>query len=164
MDLFASGKLAFYIGTGMDRWKIEDKNPNLDYGISFMPQFENSPYEANLATYYAFGVNKFSDDVYLAQKVVEYLATDQVSYVLVDAYKVAPALRSLISFCTNEYYQNVFCSQVINSYNWSKPVYSSSRQVFKDMIDNVSVRGSSAYDMAKAGQEYITNIKILEND
>jgi len=32
------------------------------------------------------------------------------------------------------------------------------------MIDNVSVRGSSAYDMVKAGQEYITNIKILEND
>ena len=164
IDLFASGKLAFYIGTGMDRGAINEKNPNLDYGISFMPQFENSPYEANLSSYYGFAVNKFSDKVGVAKKVVDYFSQPEVSAVFIEAYKLAPAVRSLSTLCSNQYYQNVFCSQAINSFNWSKPVYSSSRQVFKDMIDNVSIKGSDSKDMVLAGQEYINNIKKIENE
>jgi len=116
IDLFASGKLAFYIGTGMDRGAINEKNPNLDYGISFMPQFENSPYEANLSSYYGFAVNKFSDKVGVAKKVVDYFSQPEVSAVFIEAYKLAPAVRSLSTLCSNQYYQNVFCSQAINSF------------------------------------------------
>ena len=164
IDLFSVGKLVFYLGTGMDREIIRDKNANLDYGISFIPQFENSPYEANLSTYYGLAVNKFSSKQEVAKLVVDYLTSPEVSAVIVDEYKLSPALRSLSSLCNNEYYQNVFCSQSINSFNWSKPMYNSSIRVFKDMIDNVSTRGSNALDMVKSGQGYINDIKTIENE
>jgi hypothetical protein len=56
LDAFAFGQSVFYIGYAQDKIKIQNKNPNLNFGIGAMPQFDQNN-KANYASYNVFVVS-----------------------------------------------------------------------------------------------------------
>ena len=66
LDAFAFGQSVFYIGYASDKTKIQEKNPNLAFGISGIPQFTQSSSQVNFASYDNFVVSNKAQDTVLA--------------------------------------------------------------------------------------------------
>lgn len=80
-ELFASGKLAFYIAPSWRVFNLDDKNPNLPFEITTMPQLPIAD-TGNLtnihwATYWVEAVNSQSKHQAEAWKFLEFLASKE---------------------------------------------------------------------------------------
>lgn len=80
-DLFASGKLAFYIAPSWRVFNLDDKNPNLPFEITTIPQLP-IPDTGNItdihwATYWVEAVNSKSKHQAEAWKFLEFLASKE---------------------------------------------------------------------------------------
>jgi hypothetical protein len=62
LDAFAFGQSVFYIGYARDKKLIEEKNPNLIFGVEAIPQFDLNN-KITFSSYYNFVVSKRSENV-----------------------------------------------------------------------------------------------------
>lgn len=87
LNLFASGRLAFYFGNSWRVFDIENLNKSLNYGITTIPQLPKNGdiYDKNAeltdihwASYWTEGVNSQSKHRSEAWKFLEYLSSEEV--------------------------------------------------------------------------------------
>jgi maltose-binding protein MalE len=96
LQKFVSGKSAIYFGKSSDIDIIKSENPNLDTGLYFMPQMENSNYQAVAADMTGVAVSKDTKDFAYAVSIAQLIADKSFSTSLSFATGMSGARRDVL--------------------------------------------------------------------
>jgi len=130
---FASGDVAMMFNYSREIKELKQKNPYLNFGITPMPQFNQSS-PINYADYWGLAVSKQSKNSQTAWSFIISLTTNQQ---LADSFSKdsnsPPALRTLINQYLNDTGMGVFAKQALTA----KSVYQSDKDIFSQSISNM---------------------------
>lgn len=95
-DFFTAGNLAFYFGYLTEYADIREKNPNLNFGVTTVPQISDTSKKVNYGQMYSIGISKISKNLPGAIGVANLLTSKDIApRILGDNY--APVRRDLLS-------------------------------------------------------------------
>jgi len=146
IEMFVQGKLAFLFGYLYDLPTIKNQAPNLNVGISKMPQPTGTIKEVNITNYPVQVVALKSKNKDFAWALLKQAATKPQDYL--SRTKQVTALRELIGEQVKNPDLEVFANQALTSISWyhgKNPLLM--EEAFAEMIDNVDA-GKTTYQEA----------------
>ncbi|ETB63837.1 TPA: hypothetical protein DIC38_02135 [Candidatus Nomurabacteria bacterium] len=143
LDMFTSGKLAFYLGYASELFKIQEINTNLSFDIAKIPQLRNIENKRNYGKIYAIAINKKSGNLSTAVSVASKLGTADVAKSLSINFSLPTASRSLLTEKPKQTYLYSFWDSAIISRSWIDPDKKKSDKIFENMIDGVLLGGDT---------------------
>ena len=161
LDMFTSGKLAFYIGRASELFKIQSQNPNLSFNVTELPQMKDTNFRRTYAEIYAMVVNKNSVNLSSSVGVAGSFALVDNSRTISTLSSLPPVLRSLLSERPKDNsYLETFFDSVIISRSWLDPNEKKTEVIFRDLIENIS---SNALGVSDAVNKANSQINLLIN-
>ena len=161
LDMFTSGKLAFYIGRASELFKIQSQNPNLSFNVTELPQMKDTNFKRTYAEIYAMVVNKNSVNLSSSVGVAGSFALVDNSRTISTLSSLPPVLRSLLSERPKDNsYLETFFDSVIISRSWLDPNEKETEFIFRDLIENIS---SNALGVSDAVNKANSQINLLVN-
>ncbi len=157
LDAFAFGQSVFYIGYASDRVRIQEKNPNLVFGISSIPQFAQSSNKINFASYNSFTVSSRAKDATLAWDLIKYLVSNTVHNEYLKVSSLPPSKRVGVDMCNNDPELAIFCKNILTAKSYYRPDYEEANRAFSNMINDVALKSlgiDKAIQNAKEILEY----------
>ncbi len=143
LDMFTSGKLAFYLGYASELFNIESMNPNLSFDITKVPQLRGGENKRNYGKIYAVAINKKSTNLGTAVSVASKLGTTDVAKTLSTNFSLPPATRAFLSEKPKQAYLYSFWDSAIISRSWIDPDKEKTDKIFSDMIDSIFLGGET---------------------
>lgn len=121
IEMFAQGKLAMVFGYAYHLPTIKSLAPKLNFGISPLPQIENSPREINYANYWVETVAEKSEHKNEAWDFIQFATSANQVKSYLDKTNKPSALKSLINEQLEEKEEiKVFVNQVLTARSWYK--------------------------------------------
>jgi len=139
LDAFAFGQSVFYIGYASDRAKILEKNPNLVFGISEIPQV-NFGDKVNFASFNNFVVSNTSKDGKLAWELIKYLTSDEIQGKYLQISNMPAGKRVGVDMCNSDPNLAVFCRNILTARSYYRADYVESNNILMGMINDVSLK------------------------
>ena len=161
LDMFTSGKLAFYIGRASELFNIESINPNLSFNVTEIPQIKDSTARRTFGKIYAVVINKKSKNLASAFKVAEELSKGDIAKSLSVGASLPPVSKALLADKpTKDPYLSTFFNSAIIARSWPDPDNIKSDSVFKEMIENILSNNLSVSEaISKANRQLQLLIK-----
>jgi len=138
LDMFISGKLAFYLGRASELFKIESMNPNLSFDVTQIPQVKDTNSKRTYGEIYAVVINNKSTNFSGAFSVANLMVGgDNVKNISINL-SLPPVSRSLLAQkpANNPYLYTFFNSALI-SRSWIDPNKKETDLIFREMIENI---------------------------
>ncbi len=137
LDVFAEGKLAFYVGRASELFKIEEMNPNLSFDVTKMLQSKGSSVDKTFGEIYGVVINKKSTNLTTAFTVLGLMTSPDNVKELSRALSLPPAIKSLIAEkpVDNSYLHTFFDSALI-SRTWIDVDKKQTSSIFQDMVES----------------------------
>ncbi len=151
-NMFLAGDLAFYIGYASEYNDILRKNPNLNFGVSMLPQkVDEELNKKTLAQMTTIGVIKQSPNIQAAFSTISYLINDSNIKILADNINLPPVRRSLLANQNDNAVIDMFNkSSLISSIFWD-PNEDETNKIFMNMVESYTsgrVESNSAVNRA----------------
>lgn len=143
-DVFAAGDLAFYFGFASELSKIRDRNPNLNFDVTYFPQSKGAPVSVTFGKMQALAVLKNSRNSTDAFEAVLAITGSGPAAHLSSISGLPPARRDLLSAKSEDPYQAIFYNSAIRSRGWLDPNPVSTASIFQDMIESITAGVSEA--------------------
>ncbi|HAE36798.1 TPA: hypothetical protein DCX66_03475 [Candidatus Nomurabacteria bacterium] len=138
LDMFTSGKLAFYLGYSSELFNIESINPNLSFNVTEIPQIKNSTTKRTFGEIYAIAVNKKSGNLTSALGVANLLSEGEVAKEVSISSSLPPVSRTLLSDKpTDDNYLFTFFNSALISRSWLDPDKVKTKELFGSLIENI---------------------------
>lgn len=153
-DLFAAGSLAFYFGFASESSKIRDKNPNLNFDLTYFPQ----PKGFSVATTFGkmWGLAVLNNSRNRADALSHIFAITSAAPLSLwsESTGLPPVRRDLLSASPSDPYQSIFYNSAVRSRGWLDPNPVQSTRIFQNMIESVTSGELEAGDAIEtAGRE-----------
>ncbi|KKQ19653.1 MAG: Extracellular solute-binding protein family 1, partial [Candidatus Nomurabacteria bacterium GW2011_GWC2_36_9] len=136
LDMFTSGKLAFYIGYGSELFNIESVNPNLSFNVAEVPQTKGMNIRRTYGNIHSVFVSKKSANVATAQSVSAMMTDPAFLKELSIRTSLPTASRSLLKDKPADPYLSTFFDSAIISRSWLDPNKDQTDSIFKELIEN----------------------------
>jgi ABC-type glycerol-3-phosphate transport system substrate-binding protein len=146
---FAFGDLAYFIGYATDYDTITMMNPNLNFGISHVPQLPGSIASTGFGEMVFMSITALSENKAAAFSVAQQFSQDEYMESLASVLGVAPAKRGLLGFTADSYRKQVIYESTIISKGWLNPNYDRVREIFERAFVNYNL-GTITSDQAAA--------------
>ncbi len=159
-DYFAAGNLAFYFGFASEVSKIRDKNPNLNFDLSYFPQPKGANVQITYGKMFALAILKNSRNSADALNAVLSITSSPVLAKWSSVTGLPPVRRDLLSASPADPYQSIFYNSAIRARGWLEPNPLSSSAIFQNMIESIT-GGEDEVGKAieKAGKELNTSLR-----
>lgn len=153
-QFFLAENLAMYFGFASEYQDIKDKNPNLNFDVTVMPQIVDAKVKSTYGELYGFSILKSSQNPTEAFNLLSLLVGQSSISSLLDTLDVAPARRDIIAAGSSDPVKTVFYNSALISKGWVDPDAKKTEQLFKDMVDNITTgRLDVAGSVSKASSE-----------
>lgn len=155
---FLKGKLAMYFGYAGDFKKIKEKNPNLDFDVSVIPQLEEGNTRVSFGKMSGIVVlnrTKNKEDAFFAAKT---LVSSESIKILSDIFFLPPVRRELLNKKNTDPDLSVFYESAVISKAWLDPDPIKTSIVFKNMIVSVNSGERSAEQVLSDARGKFDNI------
>lgn len=149
-DTFLVGKLAFYPGFASEIYSLREKNPNLNFAPSQLPQIRGTERPVTLAHVLGVSLAKSASNPNAAYSVMLLLSGQEFSGALADTLGLPSARRDTANKATTSSYGNLFLRSALIGRSWFDPNKDSTNLIFKNMISNIN-KGKSSIDQAISG-------------
>ena len=160
LDMFTSGKLAFYIGRASELFNIESVNPNLSFDVTQIPQVKDSTAKRTYGYIPAIAVSSKSSNINSAFLVAgELSAGDNAKSISVGS-SLPPASRSLLSDKPNDPYLFTFFNSALIARTWPDPDKTKSDLIFSEMVENILSNRLSMGDAISKAQGQLEKLNI----
>lgn len=136
-DMFASGKMAFYLGRASELFNIEKINPNLSYEVTEIPQTKNSNIRRTYGEIYALSVNKNSTNIQSAIEMAGTLSSSDNAFNFSKVLNLPPVLKSLLATKPEDAHMFSFYNSALISRDWLDPDEKGTDQIFGELIENL---------------------------
>jgi ABC-type glycerol-3-phosphate transport system substrate-binding protein len=151
LQMFLSGRSAFYLGRASELFTIQQQNPNLDFDVQEMFQLEGATRPITYGSYMAVGMLKAAPNSIAAFAALGAISRSADSDALSKIFSLPPARRDLLQTAQQNPYITVFFRSALNTFTWPNPNPSATVAAFRDMITNVTsgvMDANSAIDEA----------------
>ncbi len=154
-EMFLAGDLAFYFGFASERNSLVQRNPNLNFGISQLPQSRSD--ENNRITggqMHFFGILNQSSKISASFTTIMHLIDSQYMIYLYDLYNLPPVRRDLLQNIPSVDYQDIFNKSALISNLFIDPDPNQTDSIYQDAIESViSGRSSTLQALTKVDQD-----------
>jgi len=151
LNFFLSGNLGIYIGFASELFSIQQKNSNLNFDVTYVPQIRDTNKNLVFAHMYALAIVKQSKQVSGAFTAIKALTEAGPIKAMETATNLPPVRRDLLADKPTDAFRTVFYNSALISSSWIDPDPVLSGNTFRDMIENVTsgkTRLSDALDRA----------------
>lgn len=153
-NFFLSGDAALYFGFASELADIRLKNPNLNFGVSAIPQTRDTNRTITFGRMVGLAIPRNSKSVAGAYNVALALTSPKSIAALSKVTNLPPVRRDLLSARPSEAYQSVFYDGAIQARGWISPEPARLNPIFKEMIESVTA-GRAGIDqvLSRANQQ-----------
>lgn len=138
LDMFLSGRSAFYIGKASELFAIQTKNPNLNFDVTAMFQPDDAIRSVTYGSFSSLAIMKASKNFSAAYIVAGQLTSPAFIEYLSKASSLPPVRRDLLLTQQTNPYVQVFFKAALSAFAWVDPSPVATRNIFRDMIQGVS--------------------------
>ncbi|MBU3969084.1 extracellular solute-binding protein [Patescibacteria group bacterium] len=135
---FLAGNLAFYIGFASELPGLREKNPNLNFDVTKLPQIRDSQTYKTFANINGIAALKSSPNVSNIIKIIGYLISSDASLLFSKSFNLPPVKRELLAEKQTDAYRGIFYDSAIISRAWLDPNPYETSAIFKNMIENIT--------------------------
>ncbi len=138
LNMFLAGNLATYIGFASEIFPIQQKNSNLNFDVTYVPQIRNAPKRSVFGHMYSLSISKQSQKIVGAYTLVVSLVEPASIKALETIVNLPPVRRDLLADTPTDAYRSVFYNSALISHAWIDPNPTQSSNVFRDMIESIT--------------------------
>lgn len=136
-ESFLNGNLALYFGYASEMRQLQDKNPNLNFDVSFFPNDPNgSPVVYGKIT--AFSIVKKTANAAGAYAVITKLTSADSLAILQSMTNLPPVRKDMLIAKPKDSYMSVFYKAAIQAETWFDPDPTESDKILGDMIESIT--------------------------
>lgn len=136
-DFFLAGNLALYIGLGSEALELEQKNPNLDFDMAFVPQERNRGLKMTTGDFYGLAILKSSKNAAGSLQAMNSLTSNQFMKEMASISKLPPVRRDLLAAVPSDAYSPILYESALKSKGWYDINESGNETVFRSMVEAV---------------------------
>ncbi|KKT44471.1 MAG: Extracellular solute-binding protein family 1 [Parcubacteria group bacterium GW2011_GWA2_44_15] len=138
LNMFVSGDLAFYFGFASEISMIRDKNPNLNFDVTFFPQPKGASVPVTFGRMYGLAVLKSSRNSSGAFQAIMAITGRGPIGRLNQVSGLPPVRRDMLNTNPSDPYQSIFYNSAIRARGWLDPNPVASKTIFQNMIESVT--------------------------
>jgi len=139
VTVFSRGDIALLPGFASDLKLIRDKNPNLNFDLTTLPQAKSlGDNKVTFGRVYGLAILGSSKYKLAAWNTIQKLTSPEVEKLLAEEFSLAPSRRDLLASAPSKSEQGAVWQSAIFSRAWVDPDPSKTTGLFKDMIESVT--------------------------
>lgn len=138
LDMFLSGRLAFYIGRASELFAIQRQNPNLNFDVMEIFQPEGAIRATTFGSMVGVSMLKTAPNPSAAYLALGAIAGDASVDTLSKQLSLPPAKRSLLLVQQENPYVSVFFRAALNAFAWPDPNPAATEGVFRGMMQAIT--------------------------
>ncbi len=159
-NFFLAGNLAMYFGFASELFPIQQKNSNLNFDVTYIPQVRNSPKKTVFGHMYGLSIVKQSKQIGAAFIAVTALTEAGAIKAMETETSLPPVRRDLLADKPTDAYRSVFYNSALYSHSWIDPDSNVSQNIFRDMIESItSGRTKMTEALNRANEEIADELK-----
>jgi len=135
---FTAGDSAYYLGFVSEYRIIKNKNPNLNFGVSPVPQSRVSGKTTTFGQMKAVAISRGSKNPTAAFIVATKLASKELTSALSSILVLPPPRRDLLSIRPTDALWPVFYDAALQSNGWLDPNRLATKVIFQEAIESVT--------------------------
>jgi len=136
LNMFTNGDLAIYIGFASEYLTIKNKNPNLNFDVSILPQIDNSKVYKTYGNMLGFAILKSSSKPAGAYTVISALTSSSAFPFWKNIFNTSSTRSDLLGRVDTSAIKTIFNRSAIISRGWLDPNKTASNQIFQDMVES----------------------------
>ncbi len=157
---FLSGNLATYFGFASELQDLREKNPNLNFDVTDMPQLRKSNIRLTYGKMYGFSLVKSSKNLNGTYQIISIINSPQFLKTIGEKMYLPSVRRDIIASGSEDPYIQMFNRSALISRSWIDADPGKSRNIFGKMIDSLVTGRKSIYQAIQdAGDEYDVVLK-----
>ncbi len=141
LNSFLSGSLAVYFGFASEISGIQQKNPNLNFDVTYMPQIRpvgtQTAKQSVFAHIYGVSIVKQSKNIAADYSAMTAFAAPAVITAIDSVTNLPPVRTDLLNAKPTDPYQVIFYNSAIISQGWIDPDGVGSSNIFRTMIQSI---------------------------
>lgn len=154
LDMFLSGKGAFYIGRASELFAIQSRNPNLNFDVSTLFQADGATRPVTYGSFGGVAILKSTMQFPLAYSTYSMLIGTDFTQYLATALSLPPVRRDLLLGQQQNPYIQIFFKAALSTFTWPDINANGSDAVFRDMVRAVnSGRSTPQQAVYQGGQD-----------
>ncbi len=138
LNFFLSGDLAIYIGFASEVFSIQQKNSNLNFNVTYVPQIRDTARRVVFGHMYGLAMVKQSQQIQGAFTAIKALVEPNSIMALEVATNLPPVRRDLLANKPIEDFRSVFYNSALISRGWIDPNPAVTTEAFRDMVESVT--------------------------
>lgn len=138
LNMFLSGNLATYIGFASEIFSIQQKNSNLNFDVTLVPQIRDTNKKLVFGHIYALAIVKQSRQIGGAFLALNALTESSAVKAMEAITNLPPVRRDLLSVPPSDAFRAVFYNSALLSHSWIDPDSNGSLNTFRVMIENIT--------------------------
>lgn len=138
INMFLAGNLATYIGFASEIYGIQQKNSNLNFDVTYVPQIRSSNKKSVFAHMYGASIVKQSKQIPAAFNFIVSLTEPGAIKAMEAVTNLPPVRRDLLAYKPTEDYMTIFYDSALISHSWIDPNPTQSSNSLMDMIESIT--------------------------
>jgi ABC-type glycerol-3-phosphate transport system substrate-binding protein len=135
---FIGGDLGLYFGLGSEVQEIGNKNPNLNFDITMMPQGAGATARRTYGDFYAFAIPRASQNERGAFAAARVLTGAENGNLLASAVGMVSPRRDVLGAKEGDLYKQIIMESAIIARGWFDPSPAESGKVFMQMVEDIT--------------------------
>lgn len=158
LDAFANGDLAIYFGFASEYLTIKNKNPNLNFDVSFIPQIANAKIYNTFGNMLGFAIMKTSPNPAGVYTVLSTLTSAEAFPFWKDLLNIPSARRDILNQVDNSAVKTVFNKSAIMSKGWLDPNSLKTGEIFQNMVESYTTGRSSLDESINTASDQLDSL------
>jgi ABC-type glycerol-3-phosphate transport system substrate-binding protein len=135
---FIGGDLGLYFGLGSEVREISNKNPNLNFDITTMPQGAGATARRTYGDFYAFAIPRASQNERGAYAAAKKLTGAEGGNMLASSLGMVSPRRDVLGAKEGDLYKQIIMESAIIARGWFDPAPVESGKVFMQMVEDIT--------------------------
>lgn len=137
-DMFLRGDVALYFGFASELFDLQERNPNLNFDMTAIPQVRESTLATTFGNIYGIGLIKQSSNIAGAYRVATIFSGIDMGGRFANTFGLAPAQRSLVGRPSiTDPYQAIIYKEGLIARGFLDPNPSESNTVFQNLVEGI---------------------------
>lgn len=146
-DMFLAGDLAMYVGFASELFVLQEKNPNLNFDVTSLPQIQGREAQKTFGHMGGIGILKNSPRIASAFQAMTLLLDTPAVEVWQDITQLPPPRRDILAEQPGDAYMSVFYKEALIADAFLDPDKTQTNTIFRGMIEDVT---SGVRDISEA--------------
>jgi len=154
-DMFAFGNLAMYLGFGSEISLIRNKNPNLNFDVTLLPQSRNSTVSTTYGKLYGLAILSSSKNKTGAFRAINRLTEKDFLSRYAQLSGLPPVRRDLLTTPPSDAYSPVLYQSAFYSKGWLDPAPEKTKAIFKEMVEGVLAGSNTSSTVVRTAENQL---------